>query len=153
MSRKIVLMPNNSKSVEYARENWPADRWPNFTFDEWACSHTGQCLVNPTFMDALQWLRDDVAQPLTVTSGYRHITHPIETAKILAGKRPGAHTSGKAVDLRVSGDLAYRVLDAAFKLNFTGIGISQAGEVNKRFIHLDQMTRDDGFPRPTIWSY
>lgn len=149
----LRLMPNIDEPLEIQRADWPADRWPNFTFDEWACRHTGKCMVNEQFMDALQALRRDVDQPLTVTSGYRHLTHPAEADKIIAGRRPGAHTLAKAVDIKCAGSLAYRVLQAALRHNFSGIGIQQAGEVNKRFIHLDQATDADGFPRPTVWTY
>ena len=45
--------------------------WPNFSFDEMACKGSGECEMNPEFMDRLQALRDALGAPLPVTSGYR----------------------------------------------------------------------------------
>lgn len=139
----------------YTAENWPKDRWPNFAFKEMACQHSGICNISDELMDKLQQLRENVGFGLIVSSGYRDKTHPIEHAKIQEGKAPngGAHASGKAVDLAIAGEKAYKVLKEALAVGFTGIGVSQTGA--KRFLHLDCITEEDGFhvPRPTIWSY
>jgi hypothetical protein len=29
--------------MSYTANNWPAGRWPNFSFAEMACSETGEC--------------------------------------------------------------------------------------------------------------
>jgi uncharacterized protein YcbK (DUF882 family) len=82
-----------------------------------------------------------------VTSAYRHPTHPIEARK----KKPGAHASGHAIDISVRGDRAHRLIEVALKYGMTGIGVAQKG--GSRFIHMDDLTAENGFPRPTVWSY
>lgn len=58
---------------------------------------------------------------------------------------------GRACDVVVSGQDAFALVDMAITLGFTGIGIQQKG--TGRFIHLDDLREEDGFLRPTIWSY
>ena len=123
-------------------------RYPNFSEEEFMCKHTGECHMDEHFMDLLQVLRIEYDNPMTITSGYRHPNHPIEAAK--ASSVPGAHTSGKAADIAVRGTQAYDLLNLAFALGFTGIGVSQKGDV--RFIHLDTLDGSDRL-RPTVWSY
>ena len=98
------------------------------------------------FMDRLQRLRTMYGKPMRVTSGYRDPSHPIEIKK----SRPGAHSSGRAVDIAVRGEDALRLIQLAIQCGFTGIGVQQKGE--GRFIHLDDLSGPD-WPRPTIWSY
>jgi zinc D-Ala-D-Ala carboxypeptidase len=132
--------------MKFTADTWPKDRWPNFSHKEMACSHCGDCYINSAMMDNLQDIRNK-SGPLTVTSGYRCPHHRVEVAK----DRPGAHTFGKAVDIAVDREKAYRVLKLAYDAGFQGIGVKQHGE--GRFLHLDTMTKDDGFPRPTLFSY
>ena len=55
-----------------------------------------------------------------------------------------------AIDILVFGARAFRLLEYAFKGGrFTGIGISQKGDRDKRFIHLDDLTTG----RPWAWTY
>jgi zinc D-Ala-D-Ala carboxypeptidase len=119
-------------------------RYPNFSASEFVCRHTGNENMQQEFMDKLQALRFAYGKPMRITSGYRHPTHPIEARK----NAPGPHTTGCAVDIAVSRGDAYRVLELAFALGFTGIGVQQKGD--GRYIHLDTLTED---ARPTIWSY
>jgi len=142
--------------TEYTEKTWPSSRWPNFSFGEMACKHSGLCKIDGDFMDKLQDLRTKVGFSLTISSGYRDVTHPIEKEKIDAGKNPkgGSHARGKACDLKVRGWEAYAVLKAAMELGFTGVGISQTGKKG-RFIHLDNIGEADDYPvpRPALWSY
>lgn len=126
--------------------NW--NDYPNFSKDEFDCKHSGKNEMDAQFMGRLQLLRDAYKKPIVVTSGYRDITHPIESKK----KRTGAHTTGKAVDISVDRGDAYALLKLAIWVGFTGIGVKQKG--SGRFIHLDTIEEGtDGFIRPTIWSY
>lgn len=105
--------------------------------------------MDEQFMERLTSLRADWGQPMVVNSAYRCPQHPIE-----AKKKPGtvgAHTTGRAVDISIAGEDAYLLLCAALGHGFTGIGVKQKGQ--GRFIHLDDLTEADGFPRPTVWSY
>jgi zinc D-Ala-D-Ala carboxypeptidase len=147
-------MRETSKMTKiWTRDNWPSDRWPSFSFDEMACRETGGNLMIPAFMDRLQNLRDHLGFPLIVTSGYRSLEHSVEAIK--PHDRPGSHTYGLAVDISISGDRAWSLLHEATNLDFTGIGIKQAGPVKGRFIHLDTLTPDIArhAPRPAVWSY
>jgi zinc D-Ala-D-Ala carboxypeptidase len=118
-----------------------------FSSEEMKCSHTGLEKMDAGFMELLTELRAAYAKPMRVTSAYRDPTHPIEAKK----SKPGAHTTGKAVDIAVARGEAYELMHLAFAMGFTGIGVQQKGD--GRFIHLDNMTEEDGFPRPTVWSY
>jgi zinc D-Ala-D-Ala carboxypeptidase len=108
------------------------------------CNQDG---MSADFMERLTSLRADWGQPMRVTSAYRCPNHPIEAKKA----KPGTHASGRAVDIAVQGEDAYKFLCAALGHGFTGIGVQQKG--GGRFIHLDDLTGPEGFPRPNIWSY
>jgi len=119
-------------------------KYPNFTADEFKCSHCGVNAMKPEFMAKLQALRTAYGKPMTITSGYRCPQHPIEAKKI----KPGAHASGCACDVRVEGQDAYRLLKLALVAGFTGIGVQQKGA--GRFLHFDTL---EGGTRPNLWSY
>jgi zinc D-Ala-D-Ala carboxypeptidase len=121
---------------------------PFFTEEEMRC----QCGcdadgMHSEFMEKLTSLRADWGQPMVVTSAYRCPNHPIEAKKT----KPGTHASGRAVDIAIQGEDAYKLLCAALGHCFSGIGVNQKGSA--RFLHLDDLTREEGWPRPTIWSY
>ena len=139
--------------MDYTQQEWPVDRFPNFSRKELECRETGECLLCEDMMDALQQIRHELGSPMTISSGYRSPRHSIEAAKIAKGGPGGAHTTGKAVDIACDRAFAYQVLSAALRAGFTGIGIQQKGV--SRFIHLDYIRPGDGFhvPRPSIWSY
>ncbi len=125
-------------------------RWPNFTSEEMACKDgTPFPIDDPVaqdFMDKLQALRLHVAFPFIVNSAYR--TPSYNSA--IGGALNSAHLKACAVDLRIYGERAYKLVAAAPEFGFVGIGVSQKGAVEKRFIHLDTLVGDK---RPTIWSY
>lgn len=122
-------------------------KYPNFSKAEFTCKHTGRNEMQDTFMEKLQALRTAYGKPMTITSGFRDKSHPAERMK----SRSGAHSTGRAADIAVAYSDAYKVLHLALAAGFTGIGIQQKGQ--GRFIHLDDLSIDDGFPRPTLWSY
>jgi len=120
------------------------NKFPNFSENEFKCSHCGKVDMQPQFMSMLQQLRNIYGKPMRITSGYRCPDHPIEAAK----SAPGAHSTGQACDVAVQGTDAYMLLKSAFALGFTGIGAQQKG--GGRFIHLDTLKEP---PRPNVWSY
>ena len=120
-----------------------------FSKDELRCSHCGAERMQPHFMENVITLRELLGFPFIVTSAYRCQNHPIEVRK----DSPGAHTTGQALDIHVYGNNAHRLLDAALRAGFSGVGISQKGEHSERFIHLDNLGTSDTRPRPTVWSY
>lgn len=120
-------------------------KYPNFKREEFQCQHCKADGVKEDFVAKIQQLRTKYGKPMRITSGYRCPQHPIEAKKAT----PGAHALGLAADIGVEGGEAYRVLQIAFELGFTGIGVQQKG--GGRFIHLD--TRNGELPGPTVWSY
>lgn len=114
-----------------------------FSEDELRCQHSGEYKFDSDVLKILNAIRKEFG-PMPVTSGYRCREHPIEAAK----ERPGAHTTGKAVDIGVSRDDAYRLITVAVGHGCPRIGVNQKG--SGRFIHLDW---DYERPYPTIWSY
>ena len=126
--------------------------WDFFTESELKCRYSGKCEMNEEFMRKLVQLRVKYNKPMVISSGYRDKnTHPVERAK----NRPGAHSMGRAVDVRVYGGNAARLVKLALRNGMTGIGVKQNGDVGVRFIHLDDIKRGEleGFSRPWIWSY
>jgi len=121
--------------------------FPNFSRSEMACQHCGRAEMDADTMWKLQELRDSFGKPMRVNSGYRCPEHPIEANK----SKPGAHSSGRAVDISVQGSDAYALVMLAMRQGWQGIGVQQKGD--GRFIHLDDLTNKEGWPRPTVWSY
>ena len=145
--------------MKITAETWDAHRWPNFSFSEMACQHCPDASaseIDPDMMDRLQDLRDLYGRGLRVTSGYRCPSHPIEAEKPSGG---GAHTTGRAVDVAVSGADAFRVLEIALspEIGFSGVGVKQSGAHSGRFLHLDTIQPEDGYKwealSPGLWSY
>ena len=129
-------------------------RWEHFSKQELSC--TGACPrcsgsdsnMNAEFMAKLVKLRKLCGFSFPITSAYRCPDRNKEVSKTGLN---GPHTTGKAIDIQISGPEAYVLVMLAIQLNFTGIGVNQKGPHNKRFIHLDW--NREGKARPRIWSY
>lgn len=123
-----------------------------FTAKELACKcgkcGKGEADMDAEFMAKLDAIREECGFPLNVTSGFRCKAH---NAQVSRTGLHGPHTTGHAVDIRVMGSQCHKFLGTALKHGMTGIGVSQKGK--SRFIHVDDLTNADGYPRPTIWSY
>ena len=124
------------------------DEIKNFTKTQFDCKYTGKNEMKHSFMLRLDQLATDCAFRIRISSGYRDISHPVEKAKDGA---TGSHPDGIAADLMVGWQQAFKVLEVAMRMGFTGIGIKQKG--SKRFIHLDDSEAKEGRPRPHVWSY
>ena len=125
--------------------------WPHFSDAELTC----QCGCNrqemdTTFLTKLETLRLAFGKPMPVSSGFRC---PMHNAQASHTGLSGPHTTGLAVDIRVSGEDAYHLLALALQHGFTGIGLSQRGAHSSRFLHLDMIKPGPGRPRPTLWTY
>ena len=118
-----------------------------FSDKELQCQHCGADGMNEDFMAKVEFLRHELGFPFKVTSAYRCKDHPIEAKKIV----PGAHTSGRAIDIAVRGEEAHKLLKKAFSMGIGGIGVNQKG--SSRFIHLDDLDQSDSHTRPWVWSY
>jgi uncharacterized protein YcbK (DUF882 family) len=111
----------------------------HFTLDEFDCKETGKNHMSRGFISLLDDLREECGFPFQITSGYRDPSHSEEVIK----SKPGLHSLGIAVDIRIHhSDDRYKILEEAFKLGFTGIGIA------KTFIHLDMRQT-----APVVWVY
>lgn len=118
-------------------------KYPNFSKEEFNCKHTGKNEMQPDFMQALQNIRTDYNKPMTITSGYRHWTHPVEARK---GHTTGEHTRGTCADiLCTNGADRFLLVKLALKHGITRIGIA------KNFVHLG--IGGVGLPLNVIWEY
>jgi len=121
------------------------DHVKHFKRAEFLCKCCQTEAMDDAFVELLDHLRDILAFPMVITSGYRC---PAHNEAVSTTGRVGPHTTGKAADIAVRGAQAHFLLQIALELGFKGIGIQQKGP--SRFIHLDTVT--DG-SRPTVWSY
>jgi len=104
--------------------------------------------MNEEFLERLQTVRNKFGTAMYLNSGYRC---PVHNAKVSAlGSMDGPHTTGHAVDVKVSGHNALRLINIALDCGMQGVGIKQHGEYASRFVHLDDLTVG---VRPHIWSY
>ena len=125
--------------------NW--DDYPNFSEHEFVCScGCDRADMKPAFMKRLQKLRDFVGFAMRVNSGFRCSDYD----NSIGGK--GVHPTGEAVDLGVSGNLAFSIVSNAHRFGFFRIGAKQHGPHDKRFLHLDSLI-DTAHPFPWIWTY
>jgi uncharacterized protein YcbK (DUF882 family) len=123
-------------------------KWQYFTRDEFECRcGCGTNLIDDDIITRLDVVRKRVGFAMTVTSGYRC---PNYNKRVSTTGENGPHTTGRAADIRVSGDRAFRLVRTAFEEGFTGIGVMQRGGTDSRFVHLDDLVLG---PRPRIWSY
>jgi uncharacterized protein YcbK (DUF882 family) len=123
--------------------------WNYFSIDELKCGGTDECNMDEEFMERLVALRHKFNEPMVVSSGYRDSSYN----QVIGGVRNSPHLHGKAVDILIGGKGAYRLIGLAIQQGFTGIGVSQRGPYESRFLHLDTMDNSDIHPRPWIWSY
>jgi uncharacterized protein YcbK (DUF882 family) len=112
-----------------------------------ACKEDDEVHMDEHFMEMVVYLREQCGFQFIVTSAYRCANHPAEAKK----DKPGSHNSGKALDIKISGKRAWMLLQKATELRFLGIGISQKGDHDKMFIHIDMDTSQAN--RPWVWSY
>ena len=112
----------------------------HFTREEFDCQVSGTNNMELEFLQKLDELRAYCGFPFVITSGYRHPTmHPIENKKDV----PGTHAQGIAADIKITNAAdRLKLVNAALKLGFTGIGVASD------FIHVD--TRGT---TPVMWTY
>ena len=110
------------------------------------CGHPecDQRSVDQQTLDQVQRIRDDIGQPLAVTSGGRCPNHPNERTK----KAPGDHQKCKAVDIKCdSADLETKLKVLAGRYGATRV----AGGEYCGFVHL-AWTETNRTDVPT-WGY
>lgn len=122
----------------------------HFAERELACPCCGTNQMDAKFMEKVEWLRTSFGKPLIKSSAYRCSSYnrQVSTTGLL-----GPHTTGCAIDFFICGEDAFRLLNIAIILGFTGIGINQKGPMEQRFLHFDDLPNSVNTPRPRIWSY
>ena len=122
----------------------------HFRRDEFRCRCCGDERMQDDFVRKLDDLRERCGFPFIVSSGYRCAEH---NQRVSSTGPAGPHTTGRAVDVLLHGQEAFRVLTQCVLGGWmTGIGLHQRGSHELRFVHLDDLTRP-GHPRPTVWTY
>lgn len=126
-------------------------KWPHVDpAHEWADHVSGALAYEADFLDRFERLRVAFGHALPINSGYRT---PAHNEAISTTGDNGPHTTGRACDVQVYGTPAFDLIRLALLLGFTGIGVQQKGDPGSRYLHLDDLTAADGFPRPMVWSY
>jgi len=134
--------------------------WAHFSMEELTCKcGCGQMKMDDGFMKKMVKIRELYNKSLTVTSGYRCPAHNSDPSVAHTGAE-GPHTTGRAIDIAISGAEAYGLLKAAMMVGGVyGFGLNQIGDHSKRFVHIDDLTaqdkKSDGTPnpRPGVWTY
>ena len=125
--------------------------WPYFGERELRCKcHFADCPkhgMDEAFMNRLVSLRRVYDRPIILNSAYRC---PRYNNVVSDTGVNGPHTTGRAVDIRIYGHYAWELMQIAFDMQFTGVGIHQKGDYPGRFVHLDDL---DSELRPRVWSY
>lgn len=106
----------------------------------------GKCsggVMDDNFMTKIVQLRINFNQPIHINSAYRCSEH--NNSVSTTGKE-GAHTRGRAVDIRIDGSNKTKLLQLAVHLGFIRMGFG------KTFLHLDDMKESEGFPQ-VWWTY
>jgi len=120
--------------------------FPYFSKQELACRCGCGFLPEEEFILKVKKLREAAGFIFIVTSGARCPTH---NRRVAASGLVGPHTKGRAIDIAISLEKAYKLVGLAIELGFTGIGVNQKGPLKSRIVHLDDLEED----RPRIWSY
>ena len=110
----------------------------NFTSNEFDCHGSGCCsstLINPELVKYLQKIREHFNTPITITSGYRCITHNSR----VGGATGSRHTKGDAADIVVKGVSPREVAKYAESIGIKGIGLYETS-ADGFFVHIDTST-------------
>lgn len=124
------------------------NKYPNFEAHEFRCKHTGLDGITENMVAVCQALRNEMAIPLSINSGYRHKTHPKEARKA----SPGEHAYGWAVDISIHGVDAIKLIGLANEMGICRIGVHQKGNFSGRFIHIGIGDKLGDFPQG-LWTY
>ena len=110
----------------------------NFTSNEFDCHGSGCCsstLINPELVKYLQKIREHFNAPITITSGYRCVTHNSR----VGGATGSRHTKGDAADIVVKGIAPREVAKYAESIGVKGIGLYETS-ADGFFTHIDTRT-------------
>ena len=123
--------------------------WNYFSYEldsKLACSCCGHRGMDDDFMQKLDAFRERIGVPLQVTSGYRC---PLHNSNVSSTGETGPHTTGRAVDIRVPNSRARHLI---MKYALSDDGFTRVTPA-KSFIHIDDLTIEDGFDEEVMWWY
>lgn len=118
--------------------------------EELECPCCGQVRMDNEFMGKVVRLRKASRIPMPVTSGYRC---PQYNATISDTGLDGPHTTGRAIDINLYGEILWRFMNYLNHAGITGIGLHQTGPYHGRFIHIDDLENKADRRRPWLWTY
>lgn len=110
----------------------------NFKSTEFDCHGSGCCsstLIDEKLVDYVQQIRDHFGKSITISSGYRCVTHN----KNVGGATGSYHTKGQAADIVVSGVTPAEVAKYAESIGILGIGLYETDR-DGHFVHIDTRT-------------
>ena len=120
------------------------DEWKNFVLDEFKCSCCSKVKMDAAMIDLVQNARDELG-PLSITSAFRCSSH---NDSVSSTGPNGPHTTGHSLDISVKNSQHRKQLIDHFATKVTGLGVA------KSFIHIDNLTEEQGFDmRPNAWKY
>lgn len=105
--------------------------------------------MDPRFMHKVVDLRKKLGFPFSVSSAIRCPAHN----SIVSTSIDGPHTTGHAIDIKLYGGYAFKLLAFASQYGMSGLGLSQTGPRGGRFIHMDDLQTTAKRLRPWIWTY
>lgn len=88
-------------------------------------------------MKKLMYMRAELGFPFSINSGYRCSDYNDSLYKSDLTHLHGPHTIG-AADIRASFERSYQIIKLATSMDM-GVGPTQHGKVDDRFIHVDNM--------------
>lgn len=113
-----------------------------FRLDEFQCPCCKRVMLHPLLLTKLELLRERIAKPVIITSGFRCPTYNQE----VGGVKNSYHLLGMAADIHVPGVSLAGVLTLAEEIGFKGIGFYPA----RNFLHLDiRPTRQTRWQEPS----
>jgi uncharacterized protein YcbK (DUF882 family) len=126
--------------VQKLFDHWsdvPDGAWPCIYFrpDEIACKGTGELLLNPGALNALDKFRSLIGGPVSLSSAYRSAYH---NAKV-GGSLLSVHTAkggASAFDVQLLGRDKETIRRVAEQCGFKGFGLRY-----KTFVHMDMGRR------------
>ncbi len=90
-----------------------------FSEEELTCNcGCGRQEMDDDFMQVMDSIRENLGYPLIVTSAYRC---PEYNNRVSTTGYNGPHTTGKALDIAISGEKAFWLILEAYENGFTGI--------------------------------
>jgi zinc D-Ala-D-Ala carboxypeptidase len=108
-------------------QDWP---WKNFSPKEIACRGTGELVVDPHALDALQELRDRLGKPIIISSAYRSVEH---NSRLRGAVQNSRHLAGDAFDVSMANHDPEHFERHARAVGFSGFGFYP----KSNFMHID----------------